>query len=80
MTDSTGDHTDKTPEPGRREWLRDAEGALERTTEALNAAWDATRDTRLSSLESAKRVAIELGEVIDRGVAVAKGAVGDQPR
>lgn len=72
MTDSTQDHTDKTPEPGRREWFRDAEGALDRTTEALHAAWDATRDTRLSSLESAKRAAIELGEVIDRGVAVAK--------
>ena len=72
MTDSTQDHTDKTPESGRREWLRDAEGALERTTEVLHAAWDATRDTRLSSLESAKRAAIELGDVIDRGVAVAK--------
>ena len=72
MTDSTQDHTDETPEPDGREWLQDAEGALDRTTKALHAAWDATRDTRLSSLESAKRAAKELGEVIDRGVAVAK--------
>ena len=72
MTDSTQDHTDDAPDPDRREWLQEAEAALDRTKEALQSAWDATRDTRLSSLESAKRSAKELGEVIDRGVAVAK--------
>ena len=72
MTDSTQDHKDEATNTDRREWLQDAEAALARTTEALHAAWGATKDTRLSSLESAKRAAKELGEVIDRGVAVAK--------
>jgi hypothetical protein len=72
MTDSTQNHTDDALDPDRREWLQEAEAALDRTKEALQSAWDATRDTRLSSLESAKRAAKELGEVIDRGVAVAK--------
>lgn len=72
MTDSTQDHANDAPDSDRREWLQEADAALDRTKEALQSAWDATRDTRLSSLESAKRAATELGEVIDRGVAVAK--------
>ena len=72
MTDSTQDHANDVPDSDRKEWLQEAEAALDRTKEALQSAWDATRDTRLSSLASAKRAATELGEVIDRGVAVAK--------
>ncbi len=80
MTDSTQDHTNDAPDSDRKEWLQEAEAALDRTKEALQSAWDATRDTRLSSLESAKRAATELGEVIDPGSRRRQGTLGDQRR
>ena len=46
--------------------------ALDRTGDALRTAWDATRESRMSALESAKQAAQELGEVIDQGIAAAK--------
>ena len=72
MSESGQDHKDETPSPGPREWLQDAEEALDRTTKAVRSAWDATRENRVSSLESAKRAAKELGGAIDRGITVAK--------
>lgn len=55
-----------------RGWLDEAEEALDRVTKALSAAWEATRDTRMSALESAKLAAKQLGEAIDRGAETAR--------
>jgi hypothetical protein len=46
--------------------------ALDRTGDAVRTAWDATRESRMSALESAKQAAQELGEVLDKGIAAAK--------
>ncbi len=57
----------------RPEWVEEAESALERATEAVRAAWDETRDSRMNALGSAKQAAKQLGEAIDRGVDAARG-------
>lgn len=68
----------KAPEPKeestqqRSDWASEAEAALEGVGNALREAWDASRDARLSALESAKKAAQQLGEAIDHGVAAAK--------
>ena len=54
------------------EWIDETSEALDRAAEALRAAWDATRDTRVNALESAKLAAKQLGEAIDRGVETAR--------
>jgi hypothetical protein len=59
-------------EKKRPDWVDDNEMALERAAEALRAAWDATRDTRVNALESAKLAAKQLAEAIDRGVETAR--------
>lgn len=59
---------------GGKKWIEEAEEALDRTGEALRAAWEGTREARMSALESAKQAANRLGEAIDRGVSVAKEA------
>jgi hypothetical protein len=67
----TDNGTDKGPE-SRQRWIADVQGALDRTGDALRTAWEATKDSRMSALESAKQAAQELGEVIDQGIAAAK--------
>ena len=68
----------KTPEPKdeaaeqKTDWASEAEVALEGVGNALREAWEASRDARLSALESAKKAALQLGEAIDHGVAAAK--------
>lgn len=57
---------------GGRKWSDEAEEALDRTTEALKAAWEGSREARVSALEAAKEAANRLAEAIDRGVAVAR--------
>lgn len=66
------------PETGseQKEWYRDAEEALERAGAALKGAWQASRDSRVSALESAKKAAQQLGDAIERGVAGAKDQWG----
>ena len=59
-----------------REWVDEAEKALERTSDALKAAWDSSRESRLAALEAARKAAGQLGEAIDRGVAGAKDRWG----
>lgn len=59
-----------------REWVDEAEKALERTSDALKAAWDSSRESRLAALQAAKKAASQLGEAIDRGVAGAKDRWG----
>ena len=65
---------DKTGESGetRQRWIEEMQEALDRTGDALRGAWDATRESRMSALESAKQAATDLGEAIDKGIAAAK--------
>ena len=71
MTDQ-GDKTTETGESKQQRWFAEVQEALDRTGDALRTAWEATRDSRMSALESAKQAAQELGEVIDQGIAAAK--------
>jgi hypothetical protein len=52
--------------------VEDAQAALDRTLEAMRSAWDATRESRISALDSAKQAAQELGTVLEKGIAAAK--------
>jgi hypothetical protein len=72
MTDSGA--RDETTESGeaRQRWLEEVQEALDRTGDAIRTAWEATRESRMSALESAKQAAQELGEVLDKGIAAAK--------
>jgi hypothetical protein len=56
----------------RKDWKDEAEETLERAGESLRAAWDASRETRMSALEAARQAARQLAEAIDRGVGAAK--------
>jgi hypothetical protein len=71
MTDQ-GDNTTEAGESKQQRWFAEVQEALDRTGDALRTAWDATRESRMSALESAKQAATELGEVIDQGIAAAK--------
>lgn len=55
-----------------RKWVEDAEEALNRTGDALRAAWEGSREGRMSALEAAREAANRLAEAIDRGAAVAR--------
>ena len=55
-------------------WVSEAETALNRTAEALRAAWDGSRDSRMKTLEAAKEAAAQLGKAIDEGLDVARDA------
>jgi hypothetical protein len=59
-------------DPGTKKWIDEAEEALSRTAEALKAAWEGTREARVSTLEAARDAANRLGEAIDQGIVVAK--------
>ncbi|MEA1902309.1 MAG: hypothetical protein U9N56_02160 [Actinomycetota bacterium] len=56
----------------KKGWITEAEEAFQKTGDSLAAAWEATRDTRMSALETAKEAARQLGEAIDKGVSAAK--------
>jgi hypothetical protein len=71
MTDQD-DTTTGAGESKQQRWFAEVQEALDRTGDALRTAWEATRDGRMSALESAKQAAQELGEVIDQGIAAAK--------
>lgn len=59
-------------ESSGRKWIEDAEEALDRTGEALRAAWEGSREARMSALDAAKEAANRLAEAIDKGAAVAR--------
>ncbi len=64
-------------EPGdsgeaRQKWTDEVQEALDRTGDAVRTAWEATRESRMSALESAKQAVKELGDVLEKGVGVAK--------
>ena len=67
-----GDNSTDPSESKQQRWFADVQEALDRTGDALRTAWDATRESRMGALESAKQAAQELGEVIDQGIAAAK--------
>ncbi|HWL48789.1 MAG TPA: hypothetical protein VNT92_02855 [Acidimicrobiia bacterium] len=71
MTDQGENSTDP-GESKQQRWIAEVQDALDRTGDALRTAWDATRESRMGALESAKQAAQELGEVIDQGIAAAK--------
>lgn len=58
-------------QPTKR-WVEEAEEALNRTGDALRAAWSETHEARSSALESAKEAAARLGKAIDQGIVAAK--------
>jgi hypothetical protein len=74
MSDEATAHEpeEETGQP-RSDWASDAEAALEGVGDALREAWDASRESRLNALESAKKLAKQLGEAIDQGVTAARG-------
>lgn len=53
-------------------WMKDIQGALDRTGESVRTAWDATREDRMRALEAAKQAAKELGEVLEKGMEAAR--------
>jgi hypothetical protein len=53
-------------------WFDEAEKALDKVAESLRAAWEETREPRMSALEAAKKAAEQLGEAIDAGVDVVR--------
>ncbi len=55
-----------------KRWIDEAEEALNRTGDALRAAWDQTKDARASALEAAREAANRLGDAIDQGIVAAK--------
>lgn len=67
--------TDNEEKAGQR-WVDDVEKALNRTSEAVKAAWEGTRESRMSALERAKEAASGLGEAIDQGIELAKKSWG----
>jgi len=72
MTDSNHDQSSESGDAARNRWVDEAQEALDRTVAAVRSAWDATRESRMSALESAKQAAQELGRVLDKGVAAAR--------
>lgn len=56
----------------QKEWYREAEAALAKAGDALRSAWDASRDARVSALQTAKSAAQQLGDAIEKGVSGAK--------
>ena len=56
----------------RQRWVSEVQEALDRTGDAVRTAWEATRESRMSAMESAKQAAKELGDVIDKGMTAAK--------
>jgi uncharacterized protein YhaN len=72
MTEGNHDQSSQSSETDRNRWVDDAQAALDRTVEAIKSAWDATRESRMGALDSAKQAAEDLGKVIEQGVAAAK--------
>ena len=72
MTDNEAPTGGSESSDARQRWLDEVQEALDRTGDAVRTAWEATRESRMSALESAKQAAQELGEVLDKGIAAAK--------
>jgi hypothetical protein len=55
-------------------WIDEAEVALSRAAEAIQAAWHGTREARVATLESARDATSKLGDAIDMAIAAAREA------
>jgi len=55
-----------------KRWIDEAEEALNRTAEALRAAWEETKEARTSTLEAAREAVNRLAAAIDQGIEAAK--------
>jgi hypothetical protein len=58
-------------QPAAASWKDDTQEALNRTIDALQVAWDATRETRLAALNSARRTVAELTDAVEEGISAA---------
>lgn len=70
MTDENTESMDQGE--SRQRWVSEVQEALERAGDAVRTAWEATRESRMSALESAKQATKELGDVIEKGRIAAK--------
>ncbi|HEX6301323.1 MAG TPA: hypothetical protein VF148_12720 [Acidimicrobiia bacterium] len=55
-----------------KQWISDAEEALNRTGDALKTAWNETKEARMATLEAAREAASRLGKAIDEGIEAAR--------
>lgn len=55
-----------------KQWISDAEEALNRTGDALKTAWNETKEARMATLEAAREAASRLGRAIDEGIEAAR--------
>ncbi len=72
MTDNNLGQAGGSGDGARNRWVDDAQAALDRTVEAIKVAWDSTRESRMSALDSAKQAAEDLAKVVDQGVTAAR--------
>lgn len=70
--------TEETGSSEAKNWINEAEAALNRTADALRAAWEGTKDSRMKTLEAAKDAASQLGKAIDEGLEVARESWGSR--
>ncbi|MGA7272385.1 MAG: hypothetical protein WB239_15035 [Acidimicrobiia bacterium] len=59
-------------EQARKDWMNDAQDALQRAGDAIRAAWDASKPARASALDAARQAARELDDALERGMAAAR--------
>lgn len=55
-----------------KQWIGEAEEALNRTGDALKTAWSETKEARMATLEAAREAASRLGKAIDEGIEAAR--------
>ena len=55
-----------------KQWISEAEEALNRTGDALKTAWSETKEARMATLEAAREAASRLGKAIDEGIEAAR--------
>lgn len=88
MTNESSSGGGEGGERGRKEWIDDAQDALQRAGDALRAAWDASKPARMNALEAARQAARQLDDALDRGMSAARerwdkaeaeGSGGQQP-
>lgn len=66
--DTAGEESTAPAQPG---WIEDTQDALNRTIDALQTAWDTSRDSRLAALNSAKQTVGDLTAAVEEGIAAA---------
>jgi hypothetical protein len=62
-----------------KQWISDAEGALNRTGDALRTAWNETKESRMATLQAAREAASRLARAIDEGIDAARRSWDSTP-